>query len=87
MRDGPGTWILPGSTVNFSSIPDPKGYGIRSAVALANLKDYIDWFDARHNAKNAEKFCSHGIFDIVVATYSDTFVSMDHFGSNASVFW
>ena len=33
--------------------------------------------------KNAETFCGHGRLDVVVATYSETFVSMDHFASDA----
>ena len=42
IRAGTGTWNRPGSTCICSSIPDPKGWGIRSAVVLASLKDNID---------------------------------------------
>ena len=41
-RDGTGTLIRLRSTGICSSIPDPKGQGIRSAVVLANLKEHID---------------------------------------------
>ena len=50
-RVGTGTWDRPGSTGICSSISDPKGLGIRSAVVLASLKDNIDWFEARHMKK------------------------------------
>ena len=49
--DGTGTWIRPGSVGIRSSIPDPKWQGIRSAVVIANLKDNIDQFEARHMLK------------------------------------
>ena len=41
-----------------SSIPDPEGYRIKLAVILAS-----------HMIKNAEKFCGHGKFGVVVDTY------------------
>ena len=38
-------------------------------------------------AKNAENLCGNRKFNVVVDTYSKTFVSMDHFACDASVFW
>ena len=47
--------IRPVSMGICSSIPDPKGKGIRSAMVLANLKDNIDWLEVRHYySKNAQ---------------------------------
>ena len=40
-------------------------------MVLANLKDNIDWFEARQYAKTAEKFCGNGKFDVVVDRYSN----------------
>ena len=48
-RDGTGTWIRPGTMGICSSIHDPKGY--HGCLVLANLKDNIGWFEARHIPK------------------------------------
>ena len=37
--------------------------------------------------ENAIKSCGHEKFDVVVDTYFETVVSMDHFTCDASVFW
>ena len=37
--------------------------------------------------KNTEEFRGHGKFDVLVDTYSKPLVSMNHFASDASVFW
>ena len=48
-RDGTGTWIQPGTMGICSSIHDPKGY--HGYLLLANLKDNIGRFEARHIPK------------------------------------
>ena len=55
-RDGTGTWNKPGNTGICSSIPDPKGLGIRCSVVSSNLKDKIDGFEARHMIKSWKNF-------------------------------
>ena len=49
-----------------TSITDPTGLGIRSAVV--SCKYWLIW-NSPHN-KNAEKFCGHGKYGVVVDTYS-----------------
>ena len=53
--------------------PTRKGIGIRSAVVLANLKDNSDLKLSSHD-KNAEKFCGHRQFDVVVDTNWEPYV-------------
>ena len=75
-RDGTGTWIRLGTIGICSSIHDPKGYHTTSAVVLANLKDNIGRFEARHIPK---------ILKNSVAM-ENLMSSMHHFACDASWF-